>query len=150
MLVVTAAAHRDVCFESPIFKDLKSEGKLSFSNLSSAATDFGTLVSEVPAAILYPSTTNDIQDVLKAVYDHEDSKLTVAARGAGHSIFGQALTRSGVVIAMSHLVSNIEIHKGDAGSLSYADVGGGELWVNLLQATLKVGSSVPTFNVGVS
>lgn len=65
------------------------------------------------------------------------SQLTVAARGHGHSLHGQAQADQGIVINMESLTSpKIHVH---AGNSPYVDVSGGELWINILHETLKLG-----------
>ena len=67
------------------------------------------------------------------------SKLTVAARGHGHSFQGQAQAYQGVVINMESLKRpSIFVKTGD---VPYADVSGGELWINILHETRKYGLS---------
>ena len=65
------------------------------------------------------------------------SELTVAARGHGHSIQGQAQAYNGVVISMESF-QGPEM-KINAGALPYVDVSAGELWINILHETLKLG-----------
>lgn len=65
------------------------------------------------------------------------SQLTVAARGHGHSLQGQAQAHQGVVINMESLQEQeIQIYTGEQ---PYADVSGGHLWINILHETLRYG-----------
>lgn len=67
------------------------------------------------------------------------TKLTVAARGRGHSLQGQAQAYQGVVINMESLDRpSMYIENGE---VPYVDVSGGELWINILHETLKYGLS---------
>jgi len=67
------------------------------------------------------------------------SKVTVAARGAGHSIHGQAQALDGIVVEMRSLPAEMEFHRGGEGQVSYADVSGGVMWIELLEKSLKLG-----------
>lgn len=70
------------------------QGLLSFDNTSAVAKDWGQLRQGlVPQAVVYPSAVADIATIVSAVA-RSDSDLTVAARGLGHSINGQAQVKS--------------------------------------------------------
>ncbi|KAL5993519.1 Cytokinin dehydrogenase 3 [Asimina triloba] len=110
-----------------------------------AALDFGRIVSSSPSAVMRPQSPKEISQLLSflASSPHlsSSSAVTVAARGAGHSIHGQAQAPNGIVVEMDSLPPSIRIHKkrdGEAG-FSYADVSGGTLWVELLKESFKVG-----------
>ncbi|GFZ02638.1 cytokinin oxidase/dehydrogenase 6 [Actinidia rufa] len=65
------------------------------------------------------------------------SELTVAARGHGHSLQGQAQAHRGVVINMeSFRGPQMQVHPGKN---PYVDVSGGELWINILHESMKYG-----------
>ncbi|MBA0781580.1 hypothetical protein Gotri_002490 [Gossypium trilobum] len=65
------------------------------------------------------------------------SHLTVAARGHGHSLQGQAQAHRGVVVNMESLQGpKMKVH---TGNFPYVDVSGSELWINILHETLKHG-----------
>ncbi|EYU29893.1 hypothetical protein MIMGU_mgv1a023414mg, partial [Erythranthe guttata] len=67
---------------------------------------------------------------------------SVAARGRGHSVRGQAMTRGGgvVVVDMPSLRGGVSvINYGTSNISAYADVGGDQLWIDVLRATLKHG-----------
>lgn len=67
------------------------------------------------------------------------TKLTVAARGRGHSLQGQAQAYQGVVINMESLDRpSMYIENGEE---PYVDISGSELWTNILHETLKYGLS---------
>ncbi|XVF07169.1 hypothetical protein REPUB_Repub06bG0115300 [Reevesia pubescens] len=67
------------------------------------------------------------------------TRLTVAVRGCGHSLQGQAQAYQGVVINMESLEGPSIYVK--TGEVPYVDVSGGELWINILHETLKYGLS---------
>ncbi|CAM8889848.1 unnamed protein product [Rhodiola kirilowii] len=99
------------------------------SSLCLASKDFGGLVALKPFAFVRPSTTNDVVRVVKEAsrWPH----LTVAARGNGHSINGQAMTDGGLVIDMRSLTQTVfQISEID-GSF-FVDVSGGALWEDVL------------------
>ncbi|URE05584.1 cytokinin dehydrogenase [Musa troglodytarum] len=108
---------------------------------SSASLDFGRIVFNSPSAVLRPQSPRDISLLLTFHSASSFSKVAVAARGAGHSIYGQAQAIDGIVIEMDSIPSDIYVHKkrDDESGVSYADVGGGVLWVELLEESLKLG-----------
>lgn len=109
-------------------------------NTNTASLDFGRILSHSPSGVLKPESPRDISLLLSFLSASSFSQVTVAARGAGHSIHGQAQALDGIVIMMDSLPPTIEIHRrrdGEAG-LSYADVSGGVLWAELLEESLKV------------
>ena len=71
-----------------LLSSLPLDGSLTFSNTSSAASDFGLIHFAVPAAVLYPQSIRDVQAAVRAVASH--AGLTLAAKGRGHSVHGQA------------------------------------------------------------
>ena len=106
--------------------------------IATASTDFGQQVHPPkPAAALYPSSVQDISTLVNFSYNLS-SPLSIAARGRGHSLLGQAMAPNGVVVEMASL-NNSSGGSGITVSGSYADVGGEQLWIDLLQATLKHG-----------
>lgn len=117
---------------------LELEGYLSFDNNHQAATDFGNRYHLLPLAVLHPKSVSDISNTVNHIFRMGyASDLTVAARGHGHSIQGQAQAYNGVVISMESF-QGPEM-KINAGELPYVDVSAGELWINILHETLKQG-----------
>ena len=113
-------------------------GPQSFlQDVNTASVDFGRILFNSPAAVLRPQSPKDISLLLSSLSTSSFSKATVAARGAGHSINGQAQALDGIVVEMDSLPGNIEIST--EGGVSYADVSGGTLWVELLKESLKEG-----------
>ncbi|CBI27904.3 unnamed protein product, partial [Vitis vinifera] len=87
----------------------------------------------------------DLDATAKAARDFGKlpSPFTIAARGRGHSLGGQAMAPNGVVVDMTSLKNSgagigIKVTKNPV-SGSYADVGGHQLWIDVLQATLEHG-----------
>lgn len=64
--------------------------QLSFDNTTAAAKDWGRLRHLAPAAVVHPRGVEDIATIVAAVARSESDHLTVAARGLGHSVNGQA------------------------------------------------------------
>lgn len=106
---------------------------------TTASSDFGRILFHSPAAVLRPQSSGDISMLLSFLSGSSLSKVTVAARGAGHSIHGQAQALDGIVVEMRSLPAEIEFHRGGEGQVSYADVGGGVMWIELLEQSLKLG-----------
>ncbi|GAA6624289.1 FAD-binding protein [Scytonema sp. NUACC26] len=94
---------------------------------ANAADDFGHLVRRYPKAVLKPGSIDDIVNIIKFARTHN---LKVAARGQGHTCFGQAQVEDGVVIDTSTLNKIHDI------SADRAIVEAGVRWSELLQATL--------------
>jgi cytokinin dehydrogenase len=117
---------------------LSLDGHFNFHDLSAAAQDFGNLSSFPPVAVLHPGSVADIATTVRHVFlMGENSTLTVAARGHGHSLYGQSQAAGGIVIRMESLQSDrMKVH---SGASPYVDASGGELWVNVLNETLKHG-----------
>ncbi|KAH7863409.1 hypothetical protein Vadar_017144 [Vaccinium darrowii] len=119
---------------------LSLDGHLSFEENHHAARDFGNRYKFLPLAVLHPKSVSDIATTIKHVWQMgPGSELTVAARGHGHSLQGQAQAHQGVVINMesfSRQESQMQVH---TGRNPYVDVYGGELWINILHETLKYG-----------
>ncbi|GMH20177.1 hypothetical protein Nepgr_022018 [Nepenthes gracilis] len=120
------------------FKSLNMDGHFDFKDIHHAASDFGNRYHFLPVAILYPKTVSDISSTIKHVFNKGSTlDLTIAARGHGHSLQGQAQAHQGIVISMESLRgTKMHVHTGE---LPYVDVSGGELWINILHETLKHG-----------
>ncbi|GKD19295.1 cytokinin dehydrogenase 3-like protein [Tanacetum coccineum] len=113
--------------------------------MKTASSDYGKLVQEIPIGVLRPSSVSDIVQLVKTSYESA-SPFTIAARGNGHSVRGQAMAKDGVVVDMSTLNSSRGLFgntgirvSGDALLGFYADVGGEQLWIDVLRTTLAQG-----------
>ncbi|KAF8702748.1 hypothetical protein HU200_032578 [Digitaria exilis] len=109
----------------------------------SAARDFGAVVSEPPIAVMRPGSAADVARLLGTLSSPPGTRrraraVAVAARGAGHSLHGQAQARGGIVVETRGLPRAVDV-VADAGGEAYADVGGGALWVEVLEECLKAG-----------
>ncbi|XP_031498069.1 cytokinin dehydrogenase 7 [Nymphaea colorata] len=116
---------------------MKLEGKIDFSAVAccgQASSDFGGMRRNRPLAVVAPAT---VEDVVRVVRCAESCRsLTVAARGNGHSINGQAQAEGGVVVEMSSLRRPAA---GPVVSGGTVEVGGGELWEEVLMNCLERG-----------
>jgi cytokinin dehydrogenase len=127
--------------ECKALSSLPLSGYLKFYNISFAAQDFGMLQSSPPAAVLHPGSDRDIASIVSAIHaSSSSSKTTIAARGQGHSIHGQSQARDGIVIEMS-AIRGIVVNKAEL----FVDASAGELWVDVLQATLLEGLTPKSF-----
>ncbi|CAL0325531.1 unnamed protein product [Lupinus luteus] len=107
-----------------------------------ASKDYGNIMQEFPAAVFHPSSINNIASLIKLSYN-SSVPFTIAARGQGHSISGQAMARDGVVVDMATFRKQrngvgISVHE-DPLIGYYADVGGEQLWIHVLHKTLEYG-----------
>lgn len=122
--------------------DIASKLRNDTESINSTSTDYGHIVQEFAAAVLYPNSTKDIATLIQFA-NNGSTPFSIAARGQGHSVGGQALAHDGVVINMTALNSfGSRIAVSESPSLgSYADVGGEQLWIDVLRATLDHGLS---------
>ncbi|KAI9169219.1 hypothetical protein LWI28_027483 [Acer negundo] len=130
----------NLCFSSIPYslKTLNLEGHFNFDEVHHAARDFGNRYQFLPSAVLHPKSVSDIATTIKHIWEMgPHSELTVAARGHGHSLQGQAQSHRGVVINMESLQGpKMQVN---TGNFPYVDVSGGELWINILRESLKYG-----------
>ncbi|KAH1030472.1 hypothetical protein J1N35_042646 [Gossypium stocksii] len=141
ILVLSCIAIKiNLCFPNILssLKILPIDGHFNFEQLHHAAKDFGNRYSFLPLAVLHPNSVSDIATTVKHIWQMgPGSDLTVAARGHGHSLQGQAQAHGGIVINMKSLQGlKMQFH---IGNLAYVDVSGGELWINILREGLKHG-----------
>ncbi|KAL1563321.1 Cytokinin dehydrogenase [Salvia divinorum] len=108
--------------------------------IRSASSDYGNLVKRSPHAVLYPSSENDVVELVR-LSNECPTPFGIAARGHGHSVRGQAAAHGGVVVDMASLGRNgsrIRVSWDEALGY-YADVGGEQLWIDVLRAGLEHG-----------
>lgn len=97
-----------------------------------AGKDFGGMNRVKPLAVVRPAGAEDIAGAVKAAL--RSDKLTVAARGNGHSINGQAMAEGGLVVDMGSTAGNhFEVGYLSGGDMAFVDVSGGALWENVLK-----------------
>ncbi|WP_240480349.1 FAD-binding protein [Enhygromyxa salina] len=106
------------------------------------ADDFGHIVHLQPRAVERP---RDAADIVRVLEHAKRERINVAARGRGHSVFGQCQVDDGIVLDMSGL-AGIEVN-GDT-----ARVGAGVSWGDVLRATVPLGLAPPVLTdyVGLS
>ncbi|XP_037466675.1 cytokinin dehydrogenase 11-like [Triticum dicoccoides] len=98
-----------------------------------AARDFGGLVSARPAAVVRPASADDVASAIRAAA--RTTHLTVAARGNGHSVAGQAMSEGGLVLDMRAGAASRRLQMklvSPGGGAAFADVPGGALWEEVL------------------
>ena len=100
------------------------------SSLRWAAEDFGHAVHRRPRAVLRPGGVADVTAIVEFA---GKTGLSVAARGSGHSTYGQAQTNGGIVIDMAklNLVSDVRADRVTAQA--------GARWSDVLDAALAAG-----------
>ncbi|GAB4827792.1 Cytokinin dehydrogenase 6 [Ancistrocladus abbreviatus] len=134
----------NICFSNedvPLsLRALPLDGHLMFNGVEHASRDFGNMYHSTPSAVLHPRSVRDIARTIKHVLETgSELELTVAARGHGHSLEGQAQARGGIVIDMESLSRHEDMKVFYEGKVPYVDVCAGELWINLLHECLKYG-----------
>lgn len=141
MLLSFLAIQLNLCFSNipSSLTDLQLAGRFSFVDNEFAAKDYGNQYQLLPLAVLHPGSVSDIAATVSHVWElGAGSGLTVAARGHGHSIQGQAQTDRGIVVNMESLKKKMRFEFGEFG-FAYVDVSGGELWIDILKESLKFG-----------
>ncbi|XP_073008004.1 cytokinin dehydrogenase 7-like [Typha latifolia] len=126
--------------------DLATRIRLDQHAIGQVSTDFGRLKHVLPAAVLQPSSVDDMVTLVQFSYMSEQS-FKIAPRGQGHSVRGQALVPGGVVIETSSLrhggvdgKARITVYPSKSAPMfAYVDVGGEQLWIDVLWETLKHG-----------
>ena len=103
----------------------------SDADLAAAATDFGNRIERRPAAVLFPGSAAEIAATVSS------AGLPVTARGAGHSVDGQAQTAGGIVVRTTTLT---EVGEVDADRVSVA---AGATWAAVVGVTLPRGLVPP-------
>ncbi|KAH1041772.1 hypothetical protein GLYMA_09G063500v4 [Glycine max] len=111
-----------------------------------ASTDYGHIVHKTPVAIFNPSSVSDILALIH-FSNSLPNPFPIAPRGKAHSVHGQAMTKDGVVLNMTNLNSSfqnglgvlVSACDGKGPLICYADVGGGQMWIDVLHASLERG-----------
>lgn len=109
--------------------------------VSAAAEDFGGIVRAHPAAVIRPATADDVAAAIRLAA--HSPRITVAARGNGHSINGQAMAAGGLVLDMRYLGPPMEFVRAVAGSVPAVDVPGGALWEEVLEWGVRLHGMAP-------
>lgn len=113
------------------------------SVLSSYATDAGSQIHKMPIAVLRPGSVRDIQKMVRFC---RRLGIRVAARGQGHTTFGQAQVEGGLIVDMGSLSSIHSIGP------RHAVVDAGLKWSDLVTATFAEGLKPPVLTgyIGLS
>jgi cytokinin dehydrogenase len=106
------------------------------ASLARVSSDVGGIVHDTPVAVLRPGSVRDIAKMVKFCREFE---IKVAARGQGHTTFGQSQVAGGLVIEMAPLNQIYSIKR------KSAEVGAGVKWNDLLRATAAQGLTPPVF-----
>jgi len=104
------------------------------TSLGDYAQDVGNIINDTPVAVLLPGSVADIQTMVRFCRRHG---IKIAARGQGHTTFGQSQVAGGLVVDMRGMD---KIHSIDRHS---ADVDAGCKWSTLLEATAPKGLTPP-------
>lgn len=104
------------------------------ATLATYADDVGNIVRKTPRAVLLPGSVEDIQAMIRYARRH---RIKVAARGQGHTTFGQAQVEDGLVIDMRSLN---EIHTIET---DHAIVDAGVTWRQLVELSVPMGLTPP-------
>jgi FAD/FMN-containing dehydrogenase len=103
---------------------------------AAAADDYGHIVHRRPAAVLRPGSVDDIVAMVRFC---RRRGIEVAPRGQGHTTFGQAQVRGGLVVETAPLDRIGAVRDGRV------TVGAGVRWSTLTRATLEHGLTPPVF-----
>jgi len=103
----------------------------SSSATNSVAKDFGGLNRVPPMVVVRPADSGDVALAVRAAA--ETATVTVAARGNGHSINGQATAKNGLVLNMQGISEHPFDVVVSSETEAYADVSGGALWEDVLK-----------------
>jgi FAD/FMN-containing dehydrogenase len=104
------------------------------TSLAPYANDAGSAIHETPVAVLRPGSALDIAKMIRYCRRHT---IQVAARGQGHTTFGQSQVAAGLVVDMGSLNS---IH---AITSTKADIDAGATWRTLVETSVPIGLTPP-------
>ncbi len=104
------------------------------ASLDPYANDVGQIIHETPVAVLLPGSVEDIARMVSFCRRH---RIKVAARGQGHTTFGQSQAESGLIVDMGTLN---QIHWIGPDS---AEVDCGLTWKELLETVVPQGLTPP-------
>jgi cytokinin dehydrogenase len=104
------------------------------ATLGMAARDWGHIVTARPRAVVQPASVADIAATIRFAAQRG---IPVAARGAGHSPFGQGLIAGGVVVDMTSLRTVHEVTD------EHLVVDAGARWQDVVAVALQHGLTPP-------
>ncbi|XP_057420345.1 cytokinin dehydrogenase 2-like [Lotus japonicus] len=139
IIVLTHAALSPYPWSPP--KDIANKFSRDPATLSQVSSDFGLIFHRNSSAVFTPTSISDISKLIK-FSNSLSCPFTIAPRGQGHASYGQAMTRGGVVVNMTALNdyrngSGIVVHHDK--QTPYVDVGGEQIWIDVLRATFVHG-----------
>ncbi|MCS7482940.1 FAD-binding protein [Umezawaea endophytica] len=114
--------------------DLAGSLLMSEAVLDEHSGDMGNIVFGRPGAVLRPRRVEDIAAMIAFCARH---RITVAARGAKHTVYGQGLVPEGLVVDMSFL------HGIHTVGEDFVDVDAGVLWHDLVVEAADRGVRFP-------
>ncbi|OEL30386.1 Cytokinin dehydrogenase 10 [Dichanthelium oligosanthes] len=119
--------------------DIVSKIHTDHGSTAKASSDFGHIVEAIPNGVFHPTSPADITALIRLSIS-QSKPFTVAPRGQGHSARGQALAPGGIVIDMRSMGhGDYGNHVSMSPNELWVDVGGEQLWIDVLHATLKHG-----------
>lgn len=118
--------------------DCNATGETKTGKLEAYGCDFGGMVTSVPAAVIQPTTTDEVAGAIRFA---SAKGLALAARGNGHSIHGQAGAAGGLVLDMRALAAPIVLTGGPGRPC--AEVPAGALWAEVLEWALTEHGMAP-------
>ncbi|CAL0304780.1 unnamed protein product [Lupinus luteus] len=128
----------------PILESISHKFQDDPGAIKLASKDYGNLVHDFPLAVFHPSSIYDIVSLVKHSYN-SSIPFNIAARGQGHSTRGQAMASDGVVVDMAGFrerrngVGISVVLDPFVENYYYADVGGEQLWIDVLHKSLEYG-----------
>ncbi|XP_050220973.1 cytokinin dehydrogenase 3-like [Mercurialis annua] len=139
ILFITIHIVKSQPLKCPIPPELAKKLQFDSAAIDAASTDYGNIIHNKPLAVLYPSSVQDIAGLINASFNCA-TPFGIGVKGNGHSTRGQSMAYNGVVIDMKAFRESkngvgIKISKDQ----SYVDVGGEELWIDVLNATVSQG-----------
>ncbi|RSM80570.1 dehydrogenase [Amycolatopsis sp. WAC 01375] len=106
------------------------------ANLTGASHDWGNLVHARPRLVVRPASATDVATVVRFA---SKRGIPVAARGAGHSPYGQGQADGGIVLDMTSLPPRRVVMDGSV------SVDAGARWRDVLEVALPHGLTPPVF-----
>ncbi|KAG1334277.1 cytokinin dehydrogenase 11 [Cocos nucifera] len=128
--------------DSAVLRSLDLHPATDPAAVSAAAEDFGGIVRAPPVAVIRPATADDVAAAIRLAA--HSPRLTVAARGNGHSVNGQAMAAGGLVLDMRYLGPTMELVRDAARGGTAVDVPGGALWEEVLEWGVRRHGMAPT------
>lgn len=106
------------------------------ADLAAVSQDFGGIFQKQPLVVVRPQNSTDVAKVIRYAAQHE---LTVSSRAAGHSLNGQSLSQSGILLDMRRLNQIRELDCDQR----YFRAEAGTTWQQVVDAALPQGVIPP-------